>query len=99
MTSPLELPAVRDELVLRAYCVWQVEPAKARALFAEHAALHEAQLAKYQGFRTLMEASTAGALPGVDTEEFATYAALMRGIGYEREAAAWCRWMEEALGR
>ncbi|HET7771231.1 MAG TPA: hypothetical protein VFN74_20850 [Chloroflexota bacterium] len=85
--------------MLRAYCVWQVEPAKPRALFAENAALHEAQLAKYEGFRALMEASTAGTLPAVDTEEFATYGALMRGIGYEREAAAWCRWMEEALGR
>ena len=98
ITSPLDVPAVRDELVLRAYCVWQADPAKALLLFQEHAAQHEAQLARYQGFRTLMEANTAGALPAVDTPEFATYAALLRGIGYEREAAAWCRWMAEALG-
>ena len=97
ITSPLEVPAVRDELVLRAYCVWQADPAAARALFEEHATKHEAQLADYERFRALMEGSTAGMMPAVDTPEFATYAALMRGIGYERESAAWCRWMAEAL--
>ena len=99
ITSPLDVPAVRDELVLRAYCVWQADPAAARALFEEHAGKHEAQLADYERFRGDMETSTGGTMPALDTPEFATYAALMRGTGYEREAAAWCRWMVEALSR
>ena len=99
VTSPLDVPAVRDELTLRAYCVWRADPAKARSLFEAHAQKHEAQLADYERFRTMMEESTGGTLPAVDTPEFATYAALMRGIGYEREFAAWCRWMAEQLTR
>jgi DNA-binding PadR family transcriptional regulator len=99
VTSPLDVPAVRDESVLRAYNVWLGDPAKARTLFQEQAEKHEAQLAEYEGFRAQMESSTGGALPPVNSPDFATYAALMRGIGYEREAAAWCRWMAEALSR
>ena len=97
VTSPLDSPAVRDELTLRAYCVWQADPQKARALFEDHAQKHEAQLAEYERVRSLMEASTGGALPATRSPEFATYAALLRGIGYERESAAWCRWMAERL--
>jgi DNA-binding PadR family transcriptional regulator len=97
VAAPLEVPAVRDELVLRAYCVWQADPAAARALFERHAALHEAQRTLYEEYRQRMENAARGVLPGVETPDFATYAALRRGIGYEREYAAWCRWMADAL--
>jgi DNA-binding PadR family transcriptional regulator len=97
VTAPLDAPLVRDELVLRAYCVWQADPAAARMLFERHAALHEAQLAQYEAYRQQMETAAGDALPGAATPEFATYAALRRGIGYEREYAAWCRWLAAAL--
>ena len=39
----------------------------------------------------------AGVLPAVDTPDFATYAALQRGIGRQREYAAWCHWVADRL--
>jgi DNA-binding PadR family transcriptional regulator len=125
VVSPLEVPAVRDELVLRAYCVWLSDPSEAAALFEAHARHHEAQLAQYEEYRYLMEhntpvtadapgkgapgssapgnsapaeATTArGTAPPPGTPDFASYAALMRGIGFEREYASWCRWMAAQL--
>jgi DNA-binding PadR family transcriptional regulator len=97
VASPLDVPAVRDELVLRASCVWLSDPAAARALFEAHAARHEQQLAEYEGYRTLMEGSSECRVDDLAAPDFATYATLMRGIGYEREYAAWCRWMADRL--
>jgi DNA-binding PadR family transcriptional regulator len=45
VTSELDDPPVRDELVLRAYSVWLADPRAAGALFREHAGRREAQLA------------------------------------------------------
>ena len=98
VTSPIDVPAVRDELVLRAYCVWLADPAEAATLFETHAKHHEAQLAQYEEYRHWVERAAAGVRPGVGTPEFASYAALVRGIGFEREYAGWCRWMAEQLG-
>jgi Virulence activator alpha C-term len=33
------------------------------------------------------------------TPEFATYATLRRGIGYENELAEWCAWLAADLER
>jgi hypothetical protein len=34
-----------------------------------------------------------------DTPEFASYATLRRGLGFERELAEWCGWLADALER
>lgn len=98
VASPMDVPPVRDELVLRAYCIWLADPPAAVALFAEHAARHEAQLAEYQRVREWMEEGAGGVL-ALDTPDFGSYASLMRGIGFEREYAEWCRWMVTTLQR
>jgi DNA-binding PadR family transcriptional regulator len=97
VTSELDEPPVRDELVLRAYSVWLADPGAAAALFREHARRHEAQLARYREIEVQMLGPTAGVLPPVDTPEFAAYATLRRGLGRQREAAAWCRWVADRL--
>jgi DNA-binding PadR family transcriptional regulator len=96
VTAPLEEPPVRDELVLRAYSVWLAGPGAAAALFREHVGRHEARLARYRELEAQLVRATAGA-PPVDTQEFAAYAALRRGIGRAREYAAWCRWLADRL--
>jgi DNA-binding PadR family transcriptional regulator len=97
VTSETDEPPARDELVLRAFSLWLADPPAALALFREHERRHEAQLAQYREIEARLGQDTAGVLPPADTPEFATYAALQRGIGYEQEYAAWCRWVADQL--
>lgn len=98
-TAPVEPLAVRDELVLKAFCLWLADRPAAVALFREQERLHRDQLAEYEGFRTEMEQGCAAALRRTDSPGWATYITLRRGLGYEREAAEWCGWVADELER
>jgi len=93
VTSPMDVPSVRDELVLRTYCLWLAEPDKLRALFQEHAARHAAQLAEYEGYEHECREHAPEALHDTWSPLFAKYATLRRGISYEREYLEWCNWV------
>ncbi|CAN5894406.1 transcriptional regulator PadR [soil metagenome] len=90
---------VRDELVLKAYSVWVADPDQAAKLFREEQSRHEEQLASYEGIRAWMEREWEGDLNRPDSPRFAGYAALRRGIIYERGYAEWCRWMADSIER
>jgi DNA-binding PadR family transcriptional regulator len=96
-TSPTEPVAVRDELVLKAYSVWLADPAAAAALFREHERIHRRQLAEYERIHAELQRHWGPLLTRTDTPEWGAYATLRRGLGYEREAAAWCAWMADQL--
>jgi DNA-binding PadR family transcriptional regulator len=97
VASPLPADGIRDELTLRAYSIWLAEPARAVALLRDQERLHRAQLARYDEFRQAAELSPQVGNPR--TPEFAGYATLRRGIGYERELAEWCAWLAGELER
>ncbi len=97
VTAPVGPRSTRDELILRAYCVWVADPSKAAALFREHERRHEERLHEYERRRDGMERAWGAAVDRVDSPRFASYAAIHRGIGHEREYAAWCRWLAERL--
>ena len=97
VTAPVEVAAPRDELVLKAYSLWVANPAQAVALFREHERRHAEQLADYEARLAWLEGRYGGQLRQLGTPPFSTYLALQRGIGYEREYAAWCGWVAEQL--
>ena len=90
---------VRDELTLKAYSVWLADKEEAMRLFREEEDRHEEQLSHYEELRAWMEEEWRAEITRVDSPEYATYATLRRGIGYEREYSEWCRWMADAIGR
>ena len=98
VTRPPVPRPVRDELTLKAYSVWLADKEKAARLFREEGLRHEEQLAHYEELRAWMEGVWRENLTRTDSPEFATYATLRRGIGYEREYAEWCRWMADSVG-
>jgi DNA-binding PadR family transcriptional regulator len=88
---------VRDELTLKAYSVWLADKEKASRLFREEQLRHEEQLAHYEEIRAWLESDHPQELRSPDSPWFAVYAALRRGIGYEKEYAEWCRWMADSM--
>jgi DNA-binding PadR family transcriptional regulator len=97
VTSPFEPKGTRDEMVLRAYSIWLADPEKAVALFREQERKHKEQLQKYEEIEAWMRKEWGGDLERSDSPSFASYAALRRGIIYERGSVEWCRWVADSL--
>jgi DNA-binding PadR family transcriptional regulator len=97
VTEPPAPHPARDELVLKAYSLWLAEPGEAIALFRNQEQRHEEKLLEYEGMRAWMEKEWGEDVRRTDSPRFASYAALQRGIIYERGYAEWCRWIAERL--
>lgn len=93
----IPLPAIRDELVLKAYSLWLADAQQVIGLFRKHEQYHIEKLTHYEGIQQRMLRVWESSDKRVDAPEFASYATLMRGIGYEREYATWCSWVAETL--
>ena len=98
VTEPPAPRTARDEVVLKAYSVWLADPEKAVALFREQERLHEERLLEYEGIRARMEEEWGEDVLKTDSYRFASYAALRRGILYERGSVDWCRWVADRVG-
>lgn len=97
VTEPPAPRAARDELVLKAYSLWLADPEKAVALFRDQERLHEERLIEYEGIRAWMEKEWGDDVLKTDSARFASYAALRRGILYERSSAEWCQWVSDRV--
>jgi DNA-binding PadR family transcriptional regulator len=89
--------AARDELVLKAYSLWLVEPEWAISLFRDQERRHQERLLDYERRSAWMEEEWADDILRTDSPRFASYAALRRGILYERGFVEWCRWVADRL--
>ncbi len=97
-TSP-NVPAVRDELVLRAFSLWLADPAAARSVFRTHEQQHREQLQQYEVFEQELHDEYGAALDDPSSRGFAEYATLKAGIGYERMYIEWCQWVQQQLAQ
>ena len=95
--APAKLRPNRDEVVLKAGSLWTADPLEAAALYREEERRHREQLAEYEQIRDWMHGVWAEELQDPGTPQFASYATLRRGLGYEREYADWCAWLAERL--
>lgn len=92
IARPSRFGGRHDELLLKVYASWLVEPAVIAALVREARGHHAAQLALY----TQREASARER--GIDRlgyrdPRFADYLTLRRGVDFERGRLAWCDWV------
>ena len=97
LVQPVQPAPERDEMMLKTFCAWLIEPEEAIALFRAQEAEHLARLAAYEAMLTGMEQQPDVRERRVRTTAFSSYATLRRGIQYERGYAEWCRWMAETL--
>jgi DNA-binding PadR family transcriptional regulator len=96
---PAQPGPTRDEITLKAYSLWAAEPEKAAAMFRAEERRHREQLEEYEQIQSWMQREWKEALRDPGTPEFASYATLRRGLGYEREYAEWCGWLADSLER
>lgn len=97
LTTPVEIAPARDELVLRAYCIWLADRAGTIALFREHERLHRERLALYERNQGWMAREWGERVHDPNSPHFASYIAIERGIGSERAYAEWCGWVAAQL--
>jgi hypothetical protein len=97
VTEPPKPRVVRDELVLKAYSLWLVDPGRAIAPFRDQERRHEERLLDYERRRAWMEEEWRDDILRIDSPRFASYAALLRGVLHERGYAEWCRWVADRL--
>lgn len=95
-TEPPEEAPARNELLLKTYTIWLADPEQAIRLFRTQAERHARQQALYEQRLAEWEKQPGWQIQ-TDLPSFGDYATLRRGVGYEREYAAWCRWMVEQL--
>ena len=97
LVQPVRPAPERDEMMLKAFCAWLIEPGEAIALFRAREAEHLARLAAYEAMLAELEQHPDVRERRVRTTTFSSYATLRRGIQYERGYAEWCRWMAETM--
>ena len=93
VTEPPEPEHTRDNLLLKAYAAWTVEPAHAARLFAGQLAEHAERLREYEDQLRNVESRHSGGPPPAAHPDFGSYATLTYGIGREKLRIGWLEWM------
>lgn len=97
LAQPVRPAPERDEVMLKTFCSWLIEPRDALGLFRTQEAEHLARLKTYEAMLADLEQHPDVRNRRVRTATFTSYATLRRGVEYERGYAEWCRWMAETL--
>ncbi len=94
---PQERPA-NDEIVVKAYSLARISPARSAALVREQMRAHDERLGLLEQRAAAIEARrrAGGTRTG---SRFGDYAALRHAIGVEREYLAWCMWLISEINR
>ena len=93
--SPQMRPA-NDEFVIKAYALRRVPLGAATSLLNDQIQTHEHRIAALEQLQQAFVARNTKAT-AFESPRFGEYAALRRAIGFEREHAAWCRWLLSEL--
>lgn len=97
IASPAKAGPTRDEATLRAYLSWLGEAEEMAGFFRDQARMHQEQLRSYGETEASIHREWGKNPTAMNDRQFASYAALRRGIGYERENTEWCLWIAEML--
>ncbi|PZE19618.1 PadR family transcriptional regulator [Paenibacillus xerothermodurans] len=92
-------PVKRDELLLKAYCLSLAEPRQARHLIAERRALFQNHLAKYNAQLAELKRETglSDGEPGLRSPYFGNYILIKRAIAGAQLELEWCSWVMHIL--
>ncbi len=97
VATPVKPPAIRDDLLVKAYASWLADQTELASLFREHERHHRRQLARCQRMLDVLLDDHPGEVESLVSPLFSIQATLRRAVGYEREYADWCDWMATRL--
>jgi DNA-binding PadR family transcriptional regulator len=92
LASTTDPPQIRDEFLVKVTSFWLIEPERAIDLLLDQARQHEERLTMLEAIERSMRADFEAEIRDLTAPPFTTYLTLQRGLSYEREYAAWCRW-------
>lgn len=95
--SALSRQPARSELMLRVRTLWLISPERATDFMRRVRRDHGDRLATYLEEERDLSAQHAVDLDNPASPDFAAYATLRAGIGYEQQLIAWCDWLLERL--
>jgi len=87
----------RDELLLKTYSAWLVEPLQVAPVYRHHEQVHLMRVAKYQARLAEIEQLVGGMPQDMTSPHFSSYALLKRGAISEQSYADWCAWLASQL--
>jgi DNA-binding PadR family transcriptional regulator len=93
VSTPPSKQDPHDEVTLRTYSIWMLEPKAAVAFYRQEETAHLLRLKQYRAMLATVKAEMAELGETTNAPRFGNYATLVRGIGYEKEYVAWCRWL------
>ncbi|HEX2625440.1 MAG TPA: PadR family transcriptional regulator [Candidatus Limnocylindrales bacterium] len=96
IAAPSRFGGRRDELLLKVYASWLVEPSVTLGLVQSARRHHESNLERYLTRDASARARGIAEL-GPRDPRFADYLTLRRGIDFERGRIAWCDWVIDQL--
>ncbi|USG67003.1 PadR family transcriptional regulator [Brevibacillus ruminantium] len=99
LDRPTSDPVFRDELSLKAYCLWLTDRSTARKLFEEREARYLEHLNMFESFLAELEQACDGTPEDPSTPNFGEYILLSRGLRSIREELNWCRWVIELIDK
>jgi DNA-binding PadR family transcriptional regulator len=94
--SPLTRQPARSELMLRVRTFWLISPQRAADFIRGVRLDHESRLAVYRDEDRAFTNERAE-IHDPASPDFAAYATLRAGIGYEEQLLTWCDWLLERL--
>ncbi|WNC13535.1 PadR family transcriptional regulator [Brevibacillus brevis] len=97
LAEPTAEPVVRDELVLKAYCLQLTDDQKARDLFMERIEHCQEQMQMYEHIMSEMEQQLDGKPDHPDHPAFSDYILLSWGRRRMKEDILWCEWVLDLL--
>jgi PadR family transcriptional regulator, regulatory protein AphA len=94
LVTPTPEPVLRDEIVLKAYCLGPVvPPERARALFAQREARYAARAVEVEERLEALRQECGGSLTDVHSFAFAKWVVLQQALAQNRQGESWCKWV------
>lgn len=96
LTEPASDPVMRDELMLKAYCVSLVDPSVSRKLFISRLEFYHAKLQRFKDkIANILrnEGLREGEVPGYGSHSFGAFVLLNKALMSCRTNIEWCEWI------
>ncbi|PYI51820.1 PadR family transcriptional regulator [Paenibacillus flagellatus] len=101
LEGPTGEPVMKDEMLLKTYCLWNTSPENALRMFGEREKLYEEKLGRLEAKVRMLEQVANGDPDNLEfrSHYFGIYMLLNKALSNTRSNLEWCRWARAAIGK